>query len=102
MKLDMKVGWRPGFNDKDKLHSKEAIAIKLNYPSNSVLMRTSIRANGNMLKEMYSKNKGTYIFWSLTQPSFRLPVATSTGKKTLEQRIQEQTDLPRIPSLCLD
>ena len=59
MKLDMKFGWRPGFNDKDKLHCKEAIAINLNYPNNSNLILTSVRANGNMLTEMYRNNKST-------------------------------------------
>ena len=57
MKEDMIFGWRPDFNDKERLHRKEAIAIKLNYPNNPNLFKTSIRANVNMLAEMYRNNK---------------------------------------------
>jgi hypothetical protein len=60
LKQDMIFGWRPEFNDKERLQRKEAIAIKLNYPNNPNLIKTSIRANNNMLAEMYRDNKGKY------------------------------------------
>ena len=44
MKLDMKFGWRPEFNDKDRLHRKEAIAIKLTYPNTIGICKTSVRS----------------------------------------------------------
>ena len=61
MKLDMKFGWRPTL-DKDRLHRKEAIAIKLSYPHNPNLMRTSIRGNLNMLSELYRYTKSKFKF----------------------------------------
>ena len=56
MKIDMKFGWRPEFTDKDRLHRKEAIAIKLSYPSPAGLMRSSVLGSP-MFADMYRSKK---------------------------------------------
>ena len=56
MKIDMKFGWRPEFTDKDRLHRKDAIAIKLSYPSNGGLMRSSVLGSP-MFSDMYRSKK---------------------------------------------
>ena len=56
MKLDMKFGWRPNFGDK-LLHQKEAIAIKLSYPSNTGLLMQSMRADTGLQSEIYKNHK---------------------------------------------
>lgn len=56
MKLDMKFGWRPEFNDRDRLNRKEAIAIKLTYPINIGLLKQSVRG-GPLFSEIYRMNK---------------------------------------------
>jgi len=45
MKEDMRFGWRPEYNERDKKNRKEAVAIKLTYPNNKGLFRTSIRGS---------------------------------------------------------
>ena len=58
MKLDMKFGWRPRYDDRMK-HNKEAIAIKLSYPAINVdsLLLSSMRAEGGLSAEIYRNNK---------------------------------------------
>lgn len=59
MKIDMKFGWRPNFGDK-LLHQKEAIAIKLSYPSNTGLLMESLRADTGLYSELYKNHKSKY------------------------------------------
>ena len=59
MKLDMKFGWRPEFNDKDRLHRKEAIAIKLTYPNTLGICKTSVRGC-QLFTELYRTNKSKW------------------------------------------
>ena len=78
MKLDMKFGWRPGFNDKDKMHRKEAIAIKLGYPNNQDIWLQSVR-NSALCQELYkfkkSKNSDKFSPFYLTSlTSFVAPM----------------------------
>ena len=56
MKIDMKFGWRPSYTDKDRLHRKDAIAIKLSYPGSGGLMRSSVLGSP-MFSEMYRNKK---------------------------------------------
>ena len=58
MRLDMKFGWRPQFNDRD-LHRKEAIAIKLTYPNNQNLIQGSVRCT-QLASELYRMNKSKF------------------------------------------
>lgn len=59
MKMDMKFGWRPRYDDRMK-HNKEAVAIKLTYPKNDIgsLLLQSMRVEGGGLSnEIYRNNK---------------------------------------------
>lgn len=58
MKLDMKFGWRPRYDDRMK-HNKEAIAIKLSYPDNLIgsLLLGSMRVEGGLSSGIYKNNK---------------------------------------------
>ena len=58
MKLDMKFGWRPRYDDRMK-HNKEAIAIKLSYPTTHInsLLLGSMRVDGGLSAEIYRNNK---------------------------------------------
>ena len=45
IKLDMRFGWRPDWDQKSEKKGKDAIVIKLTYPDIKNILRTSVRGS---------------------------------------------------------
>ena len=57
MQLDMRFGWRPDFEEKHPTTHKEALEIRLTYPTYKNLLRTSVRGS-HLFSENINRQRG--------------------------------------------